>query len=244
VSAPVAVITGGAQGIGLAVGHQLGERGHHVAILDLNEETGNAAVQELNDKGASASFFHCDVTDYQQVQRVASQVRAEFADPSVLANCAGYTVSQPFQDQDTGIWRKLVEINFVSVLNTCHAFGGNWPEGASIVNVASDAARVGVAGQSVYAGAKAAVIGFSKSLAMELARSKVRVNVVSPGSTNTPMLRGMFTEEELAKRVRIIRLGRFGEPEDVASVITFLALDALHVTGQVVSVNGGALRVG
>jgi 2-hydroxycyclohexanecarboxyl-CoA dehydrogenase len=240
----VAVVTGGAQGIGLAVGHQLGERGYHVAILDLNEETGKAAAQELNDKGASASFLHCDLTDYEQVQQAAGQIRAELSNPTVLANCAGYTVSQPFQDQNTETWRELVDVNLFSVLNTCHAFGAAWPEGASVVNVASDAARVGVAGQAVYAGAKAAVIGFSKSLAVELARSKVRVNVVSPGSTNTPMLRGMFSEEELAKRVRIIPLGRFGEPEDVASVITFLALDALHVTGQVVSVNGGALRVG
>src|SRR5690606_30983728 len=146
--------------------------------------------------------------------------------------------------QEPDQWRRLVDINFFSVLNTCRAFGDHWPEGSAIVNVASDAARVGVAGQAVYAGAKAAVVGFSKSLAVELARRSVRVNVVCPGSTNTPMLRGMFSEDELAKRVRIIPLGRFGEPEDVASVITFLALDATHVTGQVMSVNGGALRVG
>jgi 2-hydroxycyclohexanecarboxyl-CoA dehydrogenase len=241
---PVAVVTGGGQGIGAAVGHQLGERGYHVVILDLNEETGTESAQTITDGGSSASFIRCDLTDYDEVGRAADSVRGDFGEAAILANCAGYTVSEKFQNQDPQSWRKLVDVNFAAVLNTCHAFGKKWPDGAAVVNVASDAARVGVAGQAVYAGAKAAVVAFSKSLAVELARSNVRVNVVCPGSTNTPMLHGMFSEEELAKRVRIIPLGRFGEPEDVASVITFLAADATHVTGQVISVNGGALRVG
>lgn len=213
-------------------------------VLDLNDKTGPAFVQQLVDSGASASFIQCDLTAYDEVVQAAASIRADHGDPSVLANCAGFTVAERFQEQDRDDWRKLVDINFFSVLNTCRVFGEHWPEGSAVVNVASDAARVGVAGQAVYAGAKGAVVAFSKSLAVEVARNNVRVNVVCPGSTNTPMLREMFTEEELEKRVRIIPLKRFAEPEDVGSVITFLALDARHMTGQVVSVNGGALRVG
>jgi 2-hydroxycyclohexanecarboxyl-CoA dehydrogenase len=240
----VAVVTGGAQGIGAAVGRQLSKRGYHIVVLDKNEEAGDSYASALSSEGASVTFIPCDLTQHHQVVEADKIIRSEIGVPSVLANCAGWTILEKFSEQDAEVWRRLIDINFVSVLNTCSVFGQHWVEGSSIVNVASDAARVGVSGQAVYAGAKAAIVAFSKSLAVELARQGVRVNVVSPGSTNTPMLRGMFTEEELAKRVRIIPLGRFGEPEDVASVVTFLAVDAIHVTGQVVSVNGGALRVG
>ena len=238
------MVAGGAQGIGAAVGRQLSGRDYHVAILDKNDVTGELLRQEIVADGGGATFIACDLTDLAAVHAAAARIRVETGEPSILVNCAGWTVSEPFDQQSAEVWRQLIDVNFVSVLNTCSVFTPSFSGGCSIVNVSSDAARVGVADQAVYAGTKAAVVGFSKSLAVELAKRNVRVNVVSPGSTRTPMLEGMFTEEQLAKRVRIIPLGRFGEPEDVASVVTFLAVDANHVTGQVISVNGGALRVG
>ncbi|WP_319454683.1 MULTISPECIES: SDR family NAD(P)-dependent oxidoreductase [unclassified Mycobacterium] len=240
----VAVVTGGAQGIGAAVSRLLAERGLAVAILDINDDAGKQTTEELVAAGHEAQYFHCDLTSLDAVRAAHDEIVAGMGQVRVLVNNAGWTPHVKFLDQDPGEWAKIVDINYTAVLNTCFVFAGGMAEGSGIVNLASDAARVGVSDEAVYAGAKAAVVGFSKSLATEIARGGVRVNVVSPGSTRTALLESLFTPEELAKRVRIIPMKRFGEPEDVAATIVFLALDASHVTGQIISVNGGATRVG
>jgi 2-hydroxycyclohexanecarboxyl-CoA dehydrogenase len=240
----VAVVTGGAQGIGAAVAQRIAERGLAVAILDINDEAGKQTASELVAAGHEAQYLRCDLTSLAEVRSAHDEVTATMGQVRVLVNNAGWTPHVKFLDQDPDEWNHIIDVNFTAVLNTCFVFAGGIPDGGGIVNVASDAARVGVSDEAVYAGAKAAVIGFSKSLATEIARRGVRVNVVSPGSTRTPLLESLFSPEDLAKRVRIIPMGRFGEPEDVAATIVFLALDALHVTGQIISVNGGATRVG
>jgi 2-hydroxycyclohexanecarboxyl-CoA dehydrogenase len=240
----VAVVTGGAQGIGAVVSRKLAERGLSVAILDINDDTGKQTAADVVAAGYEAHYFRCDLTSLDAVRAAHAEITAQLGEVRVLVNNAGWTPHEKFLQQDPGDWARILEINYTAVLNTCFVFAGGMPEGSGIVNLASDAARVGVSDEAVYAGAKAAVVAFSKSLAVEIARAGVRVNVVSPGSTRTPLLESLFTPEDLAKRVRIIPMGRFGEPEDVAATIVFLALDASHVTGQIISVNGGATRVG
>jgi 2-hydroxycyclohexanecarboxyl-CoA dehydrogenase len=240
----VAVVTGGAQGIGAATARLLAERGLVVAILDINDEAGKQAEVDLTAAGLDAHYFRCDLTSLEAVRATAAEIAERLGPVRVLVNNAGWTPHVKFLDQDPAQWDRIVAINFTAVLNTCLAFVGSMVEGGGIVNLASDAARVGVSDEAVYAGAKAGVVGFSKSLAVEIAKRGIRVNVVSPGSTRTPLLDSLFSPEDLAKRVRIIPMGRFGEPEDVAATVAFFALDATHVTGQVISVNGGATRVG
>jgi 2-hydroxycyclohexanecarboxyl-CoA dehydrogenase len=240
----VAVVTGGAQGIGAAVAQRFAERGLAVVILDINDDAGKQTASDIVAIGHEAQYLRCDLTSLAEVKSAHDEITATLGQVRVLVNNAGWTPHVKFLDQDPDEWNRIVEVNFTAVLNTCFVFAGGIPDGGAIVNVASDAARVGVSDEAVYAGAKAGVIGFSKSLATEIARRGVRVNVVSPGSTRTPLLESLFSPDDLAKRVRIIPMGRFGEPDDVAATIVFLALDASHVTGQIISVNGGATRVG
>jgi len=238
----VAVVTGGAQGIGEAIARRFAKVGYSVAILDL-QDSGRDVADSIVRDGGKASFHKCDLTDIGQVREVAKEVE-RLGPVGALVNNAGWSSTSPFLDQDPAIWLRTIEINYTAVLNVCYVFGTQIRDNGAVVNISSDAARVGVAEQAVYAGAKAAVIGFSKSWAVEVAKRGIRVNVVCPGSTRTPLIESMFTEEELAKRVRIIPLRRMGMPDDIAKTVVFLATEATHVTGQVISVSGGASRVG
>jgi 2-hydroxycyclohexanecarboxyl-CoA dehydrogenase len=237
-----AVITGGGRGIGATIASLFAQDSFHVAILDI-DDAASETVEAIRADGGSASFHRCDLTQRAQVADVANQVAADGSEIHAVVNNAGWSVHERFLDSDPAGWDRMIAVNFTAVLNVCHAFLPLMPSGGAIVNIASDAARIGVPGQAVYAGAKAAVIGFSKSLAVEVARNGIRVNVVSPGSTRTALLASVLTEDDIAKRVRGIPLRRLAEPEDVGRVVHFLATAAAHVTGEVISVNGGAARV-
>jgi 2-hydroxycyclohexanecarboxyl-CoA dehydrogenase len=237
-----AVVTGGGRGIGATIAAQFAQDEFHVAILDIDEAASDTA-EAIRQAGGSASFHRCDLTKLEQVEVVAKECATAGHEPQVVVNNAGWSAHERFLDSGPAGWEQMIAVNFTAVLNVCHAFLPLMPSGGAIVNIASDAARIGVPGQAVYAGAKAAVIGFSKSLAVEVARNGIRVNVVSPGSTKTALLASVLTEEDIAKRVRGIPLRRLAEPEDVARVVHFLATSAAHVTGEVISVNGGAARV-
>ena len=239
----VAVVTGAAQGIGEATARRLAASDTHAVVLDINPH-GEAVARSIVDAGHAASFYRCDLSDLDQVRALATWLRDSHGTLDILVNNAGWTPNEPFMDQDPEIWQRIVAINYLAVLYTCRTLIPIMKDGGSIVNVASDAARLGVPREAVYAGAKAAVIGFSKSLAAELAGRRIRVNVVSPGTTLTPLVRDMLTEDQIARRVRSIPLGRLAEPEDVAEVIALFATSAAYVTGQVLSVNGGSSRPG
>jgi 2-hydroxycyclohexanecarboxyl-CoA dehydrogenase len=240
---PVALVTGAAQGIGEATARRLSGLGLHAVIVDINQ-AGEAVARSITQAGQHASFFRCDLTLLDDVRALGKMMAGQFGSLDVLVNNAGWTPNEPFLQQPPETWQKIIAINYLAVLYTCQVFIPMMKDGAAIVNVASDAARLGVPREAVYAGAKAAVIGFSKSLATELASRRIRVNVVSPGTTLTPLVKDMLTEDQIARRIRSIPLGRLAEPEDVAEVIAFFATSGTYVTGQVLSVNGGSSRPG
>lgn len=242
ITQPVAIVTGAAGGIGAAIAGQLADRGCAIALFDLNP-SGRDIADQLVQRGKLARFYQCDLTDREQVNKAGAAVVEELGSVSVLVNNAGWTPHERFLDQSPEVWSKIITINYDAVLNTCYTFCRDLAGPLAIVNIASDAARVGMPDEAVYAGAKAAVIGFSKSLAAELGRIGVRINVVSPGSTRTALLEGIYTDEQLVAKARATPLKKLATPEDIAGAVCYLALDATHVTGQVLSVNGGMTRV-
>ena len=165
----------------------------------------------------------------------------------MLVNNAGWTPNEPFATSAPETLERVIAVNFMGVLNCARAALGPMIAGRAgrIVSIASDAARVGTPREAVYAGAKAAIIGFSKSLAAEVARHAITVNVVSPATVDTPLLRGMLTPDQIERREKANPMGRLGRPEDVAAAVLFFASPgAAYVTGQVLSVNGGVVRAG
>lgn len=232
-----AVVTGGSQGIGRSIAARLAAAGFPVVSLDL-------VAPAAEDRLGGVTDVVCDITDSDSVAEAAARTRAEHGTVGVLVNNAGTVVNEPFRDQSMATYTRMVDVNLMGVLHMCHHFLPLLPAGAAIVNVASDAARIGVPREAAYAAAKAGVIAFSKSLAAELGKQDIRVNVVSPGTTLTPLVAGALSSEQVERRLRGIPLRRLAVPDDVAEVVCTLALEWRYVTGQVVSVNGGAARVG
>jgi 2-hydroxycyclohexanecarboxyl-CoA dehydrogenase len=243
----VAFITGGAGGIGRAVALALAGGGCAVAVGDLREEDGTAVVGEIEGGGGRGLALALDVTDPEAVTAAVARTAEALGPIEVLVNCAGWDELKPFLETDEAFWRRVIAINYEGCLRTTHAVLGSMMERGwgRIVNVSSDAARVGSAQESVYAGAKAAVIAFTKTIARESARNGVTANVVCPGPTDTALLRGMAesapdSERLIAALTRAVPMRRLGRPEEVASAVAFLACeDAGYITGQTISVSGG-----
>ncbi|MQA01783.1 MAG: SDR family oxidoreductase [Streptosporangiales bacterium] len=236
-SAPLALVTGSASGIGLAIGQALLDSGHRVLGLDLTA---------ADDGTPFARTYACDITDEQRVRAVAAEIAADEGEVTALVHCAGWSPHGNFLDSTPESDERVVAVNYLGLLHLVRTFAPPMvaARNGRIVVIASDAARIGVRGEAVYAGAKAAEIAFAKSLAVELARSQVTVNVVSPGTTNTPLLREMLTDEQIEKRRRANPMQRIGEPADVAAAAEFFTRpESSYITGQVLSVNGGMARV-
>jgi 2-hydroxycyclohexanecarboxyl-CoA dehydrogenase len=240
----VALVTGAAGGIGRAIALALARDDRAVAVADLDGEGARAVAAEL---GGRAMAVELDVTDADSVGAAVAAVGEELGAVDVVVNSAGWDELRPFVDTDEEFWRRVVEINFLGCVRVTHAvLPGMLDRGyGRIVNVASDAGRVGSSLEAVYSGAKGGVIAFTKTVAREAARAGVTANVVSPGPTDTGLLRGMAGEGEEGRRlidslVRAVPMRRLGEPEDVAAAVAFLASDAAgFITGQTLSVSGG-----
>ena len=238
----VALVTGGAGGIGRAIVEALAADGHAVAVADLDEE-GAGAVAERTD-GLAVGL---DITDPASVQRAVGIVEDRLGPIGALVNNAGWDEFRPFLETEEGFWDRVIEINFKGCLRLCRRIvpGMVEAERGRVVNIASDAARVGSSLEAVYSGAKGGVVSFSKTLAREVARSGVTVNVVCPGPTETPMLERMLAAGGDGARVlegmrRAVPMRRLGRPEEVAAAVAFLASDrAGFITGQTLSVSGG-----
>jgi 2-hydroxycyclohexanecarboxyl-CoA dehydrogenase len=243
----IAIVTGGAQGIGRGIAEGLATEGAAVAIFDVNLAAAKEVVAAIDATGARAIALEVDVTDAAGVERAVKAVVERWGGLDILVNNVGWTPNEPFVTSAPSTWRRVVDVNYVGTLNCTHAALAAMTArgGGRIVSIASDAARVGTPREAVYAGAKAAVIGFSKSLAAEVARHGITVNVVSPATVDTPLLRGMLTPDQIERRQKANPMGRLGTPADIAAAVVFFASpDAAYVTGQVLSVNGGVVRVG
>lgn len=243
----VALVTGAAGGIGRATALALAADGCAVAVADLQEDARAETAHEIETSGARALSVRVDVTDGTSVAAAVKRTGEALGPIDVLVNCAGWDELRPFLETDEAFWRKVVAINYEGCLRVTHAVLGGMieREHGRIVSIASDAARVGSSGEAVYAGAKAGVIAFSKTIAREAARHGVTANVVCPGPTDTPLLQGMAEEAaDSAKLVsaleRAVPMRRLGRPEDVAAAVVFLASEQVgYVTGQTLSVSGG-----
>jgi 2-hydroxycyclohexanecarboxyl-CoA dehydrogenase len=241
----VAVVTGGGQGIGRALVLRLAEEGCKVAIFDLKLDAAHE-TEKLAHEGLVASY-EVDVGDYAAVAAAAAKVEAELGPIWALVNNAGWDRPAPFLSTDQALWDKIIRINLYGALNTHHVVAPLMVarRGGRIINIASDAARVGTSNEAVYSACKGGVISFTKSVARELASKGVLLNVVCPGPTNTPMMASVLGEGEQAVKwkdamLRGIPLRRMGEPEDYAGIVAFLASDdAAFITGQTFSVAGG-----
>ena len=250
--AKVIIVTGGGGGIGTAACLRFAQEGAKVAVFDIDEGSAGRAAALIADAGGTAKAFACDITDYARCQSAVRAAEAALGPTDVLVNNAGWDVFRPFLETTPADWQKIIGINMTGALNMHHAVlpGMVERQRGRIVNVSSDAARVGSSGEAVYAACKAGLIGFSKTLAREHARHNINVNVVCPGIVKTQLYadykKGARNPEKLDEAFRrAIPLGRLGEPADVPGAICFLASDdAAYITGQVISVSGGLTMAG
>ena len=235
-----AVVTGAASGIGRATAETLARAGANVIIADLSADKGEEEAERLRNSGLKASFVRVDVASDESIAAFAKLVLGR-GEVHVLVNGAGFGKGQPFVDNDAAFWERVVDINMLGPIKLTRALLGPMIDRRSgkIVNIASDAGRVGSSGETVYSGAKGGLIAFSKGLAREMARYSINVNCVCPGPTETPMLMAL-PENHLEAFKRAIPMRRFGQPADVANAILFFASDlSNYITGQTLSVSGG-----
>lgn len=246
------IVTGGGGGIGGATCRRFAEAGARIAVFDIDLPAAERTASGIAATGGVAQAFACDITDHAAVLRAVAAAEAALGPVDVLVNNAGWDVFRLFKDSTPEEWQRLIAINLVGALNMHHAVlpGMVARKAGRIVNIASDAARVGSTGEAVYAACKAGLIGFSKTLAREHARDGITVNVVCPGPTATALFEGYKqgagnpAKLEEAFR-RAVPMGRIGTPEDLPGAILFFASDeAAFITGQVLSVSGGLTMVG
>ena len=241
------VVTGGGGGIGGSTCRRLAKEGARVAVLDLNVEAAEKVAAAIRADGGQATAFQCDITDRASVDAAVAATQAQLGPIDVLVNNAGWDVFKPFTKTEPAQWDKLIAINLIGALHMHHAVlpGMVARKAGRIVNIGSDAARVGSSGEAVYSACKGGLVAFSKTIAREHARHGITVNVVCPGPTDTALLAGVAEgapnpEKLMEAFTRAIPLGRLGQADDLASAIAFFASDdASFITGQVVSVSGG-----
>jgi 2-hydroxycyclohexanecarboxyl-CoA dehydrogenase len=240
----VAVVTGAASGIGRATALALAGAGLELVAADLDEV---GAQRTADEAGRQASARAVDVGSAESTEEFAQAVIRDVGAPWAVVNCAGWDETRPFVETERPFWERVVAINYLGVVAVTHAFLPamiEGEEGGRVINVASDAGRVGSSGETVYAGAKGGVIAFTKSVAREVARYGITANTVCPGPTDTPLFRSQPERLQQALE-RAAPLRRLGRPEDVAGAVAYFASDAAdYVTGQVLSVSGGLTMAG
>ena len=247
-----AIVTGGASGIGRAICLRLGEEGCNVGVFDIDLEGARAVADTISGPGSDSDSGHgkafaVDITDLDSVRAGVTAFEEAFGPAGVLVNNAGWDKFAPFLETEPGLWQKILGINLLGPIHLHHTvLPGMVERGAgAVINICSDAGRVGSSGEAVYSAAKGGIIAFTKTLARELARKGVRLNSVCPGPTDTPLLASFFAEGDTGEKVvsaltRAIPMKRLGQPDDYPGIVAFLASDdAGYITGQTISVSGG-----
>jgi len=237
----VVIVTGGASGIGAAACERFREEGSKVAVFDLSFE-----------RNSPDGKYAVDISNQAEVLEGVAAVERDLGPVDVLVNNAGWDKAAPFLETDAALWQKIVAINLMGPLHMHHAvLRGMKARGRGrIVNIASDAGRVGSSGESVYSACKGGLIAFSKTMAREMASRQICINVLCPGPTDTALFRDFAGEGERGEKLkaaltRAIPFGRLGRPDDLAGAVCFLASDdAAFITGQVLSVSGGLTMAG
>ncbi|MCU1478365.1 MAG: 3-oxoacyl-ACP reductase [Subtercola sp.] len=244
----VAFVTGGASGIGKAISIALAAAGFHVAVADLNLDAAEGTATEITTVGGDATAVAVDITKTESVREAVTLVSERLGSIDVLVNCAGWDDFMNFVDTDEAFWEKIINLNFLGMLRTTHAIVPGMIERGwgRVINIGSDAGRVGSSLEAVYSGAKGGTIAFTKTLAREVATHGVTANTVCPGPTDTPALRkfadssGADADKVISGMTRAVPMKRLGQPSDVAAAVVFFASDATDfITGQTLSVSGG-----
>jgi 2-hydroxycyclohexanecarboxyl-CoA dehydrogenase len=237
----VALVTGAGGGIGAAIAAELAAAGAAIAALDRDEAAAAATVADLTASGARATALAVDITDSSAVNAALEEIRSTLGPVDVLVNCAGFDKIEPFLDNSEDDWDQIIAVNLKGPIIVTRATLEQMIEhgGGRIVNIASDAGRVGSSGEAVYSAAKGGIIAFTKTLAREMVRHQINVNCVCPGPTDTPLL-GTMDDRLRTALEKAIPMRRIAQPDDIAPVVVFLASDgARYMTGQTVSVSGG-----
>ena len=244
----VAFVTGGAQGIGGGISEALGAHGFRVAIADLNLDAAEQTAKRIIEAGGEAIAVAVDITDSASVRDAVKATTEQLGDIDVVVNNAGWDDFMPFVKTNEDFWDKILDINFKGALRVCHTVVPGMIERGfgRVINIGSDAGRVGSSLEAVYSGAKGGIIAFTKTLAREVATKGVTVNTVCPGPTDTPALRkfadnsGEDADKVIGGMARSVPMKRLGTPADVAVAVAFFASDAAeYITGQTLSVSGG-----
>ena len=235
----IAIVTGAGQGIGRGIATKLAAEGATVVVTDINSDTAEETAGAIGGVG-----IRTDVTSRESVEAMVEQVTGQFGRIDVLVNNAGWDKAGPFVDSDPADWDRIIAINLYGVLHTSKAVLPIMAaQGAgSLVNLASDAGRVGSSGEAVYSAAKGGVIAFTKATAREMARHQVNANCVCPGPTDTALFASVGGDNPKLREAltKAIPFRRLAQPEDLANAVAFLASDeATYITGQTVSVSGG-----
>lgn len=244
----IAIVTGGGRGIGAAIALGLAEEGADVAIAEIDEEGAKAVAGKVREKGVRSIAVKTDVTNPESVEATVKKVEDELGPVNILVNNAAKLpdfltfVEEKNSGQSREVWTKVVDVCYHGVINCTAAVieGMVARNYGKIINMASDAGKVGEPRQAVYAGAKGAIIAFTKSIAKEAGRYGVNVNAICPSMTKTEAVQSMLSEDFEKKVVKAYPMRRLGQPQDIANLALFLASDrSSWITGQAISVNGG-----
>jgi 2-hydroxycyclohexanecarboxyl-CoA dehydrogenase len=243
-----AIVSGAGSGIGRSIALRLASEGITVGVFDINLNSANETVTAIEAAGGKGLAVACDITDYSAVTAAVASFESKTGrGTDILVNNAGWDTPMPFLKTEQAFWQKVTAINWFGPLHMTHAVaqGMSARKNGRIINIASDAGRVGSSGEVVYSGCKGATIAFAKALARELARNSVTINTVCPGPTDTPAMDAFVGTGEQGQKIRDamvkgVPLGRIGQPDDYPGLVAFLASDdAAFITGQTVSVSGG-----